>query len=174
MATITGTIERGNAAYASGSVVFRLKDPPLNQSPVLLIGGDVVKATTNSSGAFSIVLRAGKYVVLIQDCRLFEIEVPDNSNTYNILSLIVASVPYVGTVPPGTAVDLGFRAWNALATMKLEASAVGLKAGWLFGLASAGDQEPRAYRFVFGDSSVADDIWVIAPTDNLGRWIRFA
>src|SRR3954462_13514300 len=87
--TITGTIQNtsGNA-YATNALFAPLSTP-------LAVGNNIIASTpTNvvaaANGSYSVVLKQGSYMVTFGGLRRYSvlISVPDDSNTYNLNSLI--------------------------------------------------------------------------------------
>jgi hypothetical protein len=91
MATILGKIILPNQAVYVGSILFRPLSTPLVDSPSLISTADV-SVTSDALGQFSQVLSAGVYKVFVGASKPFEIEVPDDTNSYQLLTLIRSQI----------------------------------------------------------------------------------
>lgn len=172
MVTIADTLKKSNDTAYVGSVVFRLIDAPINQTTVLLVGGDV-SVTTNAGGTFSLTLRAGKYQVIVPNSRLLTISVPDDNGTYTLSQLSTCDLTYV-TAPPAGSTDYGVRYCANLSALKALIPGGTIKLAFLSTNSSDVGSENIAhwYEFYLGDATGADDIFVIADLGNTGRWGR--
>jgi hypothetical protein len=101
-ATVTGTIKDPTGTTTS---LAKVQFQPL--STPLTIGASIITTTAQSAvadtnGFFTISLQPGDYTVLIGSRDRFNISVPNDSNTYNLTTLISDNLTYTYTAPPNT------------------------------------------------------------------------
>lgn len=104
-ATITGPVylSYSNLPYA-GEILLRPVSTPLPNSPNLITGGDF-KVSTDTNGLFSVDLQPGNYRVVVGADKAFVIDVPNDSNTYTLLSRITNALAWNSQVYPFTNVQ---------------------------------------------------------------------
>ncbi len=110
MATITGSVfNLKQAAAVNSTIRFRYASAPAEANGGLVASGVPVTAKVSVVGTFSAVLTMGDYLVTIESSidnpeDLFRISVPDDSNSYDIIGLIVSDVTQSPTEPAGASV----------------------------------------------------------------------
>lgn len=88
MSTVTGLIKNPDSSAFTGQVRFIPLSTPYSTGSMLIATTDIVEQC-DSTGAFSTVLRRGRYRVAIgTTTRTFVISVPDDSDTHAIDGLI--------------------------------------------------------------------------------------
>src|SRR6266853_2146857 len=99
--TITGNIQNtSGAAYATNALFAPLSTPLTTANNIIASTQTNVVAAAN--GSFSVVLQQGNYLVTIGNVHKdsFVISVPNDSNTYNINSLITNKITFNSTYSP--------------------------------------------------------------------------
>lgn len=106
MATITGNIEFSSGVDACIGMTFVPQGTPQAGSASVIIGHDK-RIVTNSDGDIpaGVELELGVYTVKFDNGEEFDINVPDDDDSYDIIDLIVSSdddqtPPSIGVVDP--------------------------------------------------------------------------
>jgi hypothetical protein len=123
-ATVTGTVRNRQGAVISTNILFKALQRPLFDFTPSVLPGWTLSTNSASDGTFSTPLLSGNYQVTVggENRDSFIIEVPTNSGTYEITTLITNLVAYTYT---GGQTFTGFVAQvNGLVT-PIQAFAVG-------------------------------------------------
>lgn len=98
-ATVTGTVRNRQGAVLSTNIVFKALQRPLFDFTPSVLPGWTLSTNTASDGTFSTPLLSGNYQVTVggENRDSFIIEVPTNSGTYEITTLVTNLVAYTYT-----------------------------------------------------------------------------
>jgi hypothetical protein len=176
MSLVTGTFLDSSLTPFVGTVTFRPLSTPRIDGTTILVTKDIL-VTTNGSGMFSTVLRAGEFYVLASESKRFKIVVPDDNATYSITSLIASDLTYTlpgVTVGGTTATVTGWYRCDTLASLKAIPSATDNKVAFLLGNVALGDISMAVLYFILADSSTEDlvNFAIVSASDGGGNWIR--
>lgn len=103
MATVTGSVvDLRGVAGVNSTLRFVYASAPA-ENGALIASGVSPTAKINSLGNFSVVLTMGDYVLKIDDNPndVFRLSVPDDSNSYDVITLIVSEVTQSADAPAG-------------------------------------------------------------------------
>lgn len=128
-ATITGPLQNRDTTAFVGTIIFRpVTDRVAVSAPTIFVYGDT-PVTTAANGNFTNVLSFGNYNVFAGKTLVFKIAVPNDTNTYTLISLISTAVLQPSDINVSTAV-------SSIAAGKLDITngvPVGLTGGSLWG-----------------------------------------
>lgn len=92
MSTIVGNVKDLVGNIAQVPVRFRtLGQATVAQGAVIFSGADAA-TRSDATGAFTITLIMGNYQMIVGDKDIFELGVPDDSSTYNVLALLTGLI----------------------------------------------------------------------------------